>query len=312
MPKLRGSGRIASMGAVSLVLSFLSPVAAQTNPDQLARRHFETGAAYFEQAEYESALREFEKSYELSKRTPILRNISIVHERLGNWCEAVESLDQFLLISVEDENSKELRERRDSLRKRWESSGKACQDGDATELSESPRPLAEPDTPDDKQAPAQAASSDSAAVSSDSAAVSSDSTAASSDSAAVSSDSTKGEKVRDTTREVPTMQPDRTWATVSLIAGGVAGLAAIGLGAAASSEHDNLSGSCSPRCSESQTSGGETLALSADVLFGLSAVGIGLGAWLWFTGTPDSTERAPQVSFFATPKSAYASALWSF
>ena len=69
---------------------------AQTDPDELARRHFESGAAYFEQGEYESSLREFKQAYELSRRVELLLNLASVHERLGQLALAVARLDEYL------------------------------------------------------------------------------------------------------------------------------------------------------------------------------------------------------------------------
>ncbi len=71
---------------------------AQTS-DEDARRHFEAGASYFETSEYENALREFERSYQLSdssKRAAILRNIAAVYERMGNLEKTVETLRRYL------------------------------------------------------------------------------------------------------------------------------------------------------------------------------------------------------------------------
>src|SRR5688572_9599921 len=87
---------------VSLALTTASYSNAQTDPDELARRHFESGAAYFEQAEYEAALREFEKAYELSRRPQILRNISVVQERMGDIAGAIVSLDHYLESAPND------------------------------------------------------------------------------------------------------------------------------------------------------------------------------------------------------------------
>lgn len=82
----------------AFMLAGAGPSAAQTS-DEDARRHFEAGASYFETSEYENALREFERSYQLSdpsKRAAILRNIAAVYERMSNLEKTVETLRRYL------------------------------------------------------------------------------------------------------------------------------------------------------------------------------------------------------------------------
>lgn len=103
---------------VVTIWCFAIPAWSQANPDELARRHFESGAAYFEQAEYDSALREFRKSYELSSRPEILINIATVHERLADLRAAIQALDEFLQLRQDAEQAATIRLRRDNLQKR--------------------------------------------------------------------------------------------------------------------------------------------------------------------------------------------------
>ncbi|HEX2882176.1 MAG TPA: tetratricopeptide repeat protein [Polyangiaceae bacterium] len=103
---------------VALICSFAIPAWSQANPDELARRHFESGAAYFEQAEYDSALREFRKSYELSRRPEILINVATVQERLGDLASAIAALDEYLQVKSDPEQNASIRLRRDNLQKR--------------------------------------------------------------------------------------------------------------------------------------------------------------------------------------------------
>jgi tetratricopeptide (TPR) repeat protein len=79
------------------LLLLVSPLRAQENPlDQTARTHFEAGRAYYETGDYENAIREFTRAYELSHRPGLLVNISGCHERLGQLGPAIERLEQFL------------------------------------------------------------------------------------------------------------------------------------------------------------------------------------------------------------------------
>ncbi|MET0596212.1 MAG: tetratricopeptide repeat protein [Polyangiaceae bacterium] len=71
------------------------PSGAQSD-DENARRHFESGAAYLQQSDYENALREFQAAYNLSKRPPLLLNIANVYERMGKLQDAVDALTKYL------------------------------------------------------------------------------------------------------------------------------------------------------------------------------------------------------------------------
>src|SRR5262249_53379623 len=61
-----------------------------------ARRHFELGAAYLQQSDYDNSLREFQAAYNLSKRPSLLLNIASVYERMGKLKEAVDTLTKYL------------------------------------------------------------------------------------------------------------------------------------------------------------------------------------------------------------------------
>jgi hypothetical protein len=85
---------------VSLVLLVLpSAVVAQAADeveDMRARRHYEAGTAYYEVGDYDSALRELERSYEISRRPPLLFNLYMTEERLGHFARAAERLERYL------------------------------------------------------------------------------------------------------------------------------------------------------------------------------------------------------------------------
>jgi len=88
------------------------------SPDDLARAHFESGAAYLEQADYESALREFKAAYDLSKRAEILINVATVHERMGRLEDAVKALEQYLAEEPQGEHAETVKIRIENLKKR--------------------------------------------------------------------------------------------------------------------------------------------------------------------------------------------------
>ena len=86
--------------------------------DELARRHFESGAAYLHESDYENALKEFQRAYDLSKRAEILLDIATVHERSGNVTKAIEALEQYLAVDPQGEHAETVRLRLANLQKR--------------------------------------------------------------------------------------------------------------------------------------------------------------------------------------------------
>lgn len=88
------------MRALILILSFaLSSIAVAQ--DDGARIHFEAGSLHYQEANYEGALVEFQRSYELSELPALLFNMSQCHERLGQLSEAISTLERFIAESEE-------------------------------------------------------------------------------------------------------------------------------------------------------------------------------------------------------------------
>ncbi len=235
------------MTAFSLVVLATAPAFAQEK-DELARRHFESGAAYFAEAEYEDALKAFKKAYELSHRHQILLNISIVEERLGHLEEAVAALDEYMLKNPSDPELETIRLRRDNLAERLEKQQKA-----STE-----EPAAEPEAVPE-----------------------------------ASSAGPEEPPVRDPVAEGAA--PSRVPAYVAFGAGGLAGIGAVITGLMAQSEYDELESSCGGTCTDDETSGGKSLALTSTILTGLAVVGVGVGVVLW-SSESSSEAPAPQAS----------------
>lgn len=63
--------------------------------DRRARIHFESGRQYFDEGEYERAVEEFTRAFELSHRPPLLMNIANAQERLGRYTEAADLMQQY-------------------------------------------------------------------------------------------------------------------------------------------------------------------------------------------------------------------------
>jgi hypothetical protein len=70
--------------------------AAATAQDDRGRLHFQAGASYYEAGEYENALREFTRAYELSQRPALFYNIAGCYQQLGDYANAVTYLERYL------------------------------------------------------------------------------------------------------------------------------------------------------------------------------------------------------------------------
>jgi tetratricopeptide (TPR) repeat protein len=114
--KAPGRGRWLIPSVAALVVAAAAPARAQ-DADELARRHFESGAAYLQESDYESALKAFRKSYELSKRPEIQLNIATVHERMGNLQGAVDALEKYLVDAPQGEHVETVKIRIANLKK---------------------------------------------------------------------------------------------------------------------------------------------------------------------------------------------------
>ncbi len=97
---------------------FPAVATAQDELDERARTHFQAGTSYFEAAQYEDALREFEEAYRLSNRVGLLYNVAISHERLGHWSEAADYLERYLEQQPDIDNREVLELKVRNLRER--------------------------------------------------------------------------------------------------------------------------------------------------------------------------------------------------
>jgi tetratricopeptide (TPR) repeat protein len=72
------------------------PLAPAPADIERGKAHYQGGAAYYQEARYDDALREFNEAYRLSKKPPLLFNIALCHEKLGHTAEAIASLERYL------------------------------------------------------------------------------------------------------------------------------------------------------------------------------------------------------------------------
>ncbi|UJR80837.1 tetratricopeptide repeat protein [Sandaracinus amylolyticus] len=91
---------------------------AEAQDDQRARLHFESGASYYEAGEYEDALREFQRAYDLSHRPQLFYNLSLCYQNLGDLPQAADYLERYLAEVAEIENRANLEIRLRNLRER--------------------------------------------------------------------------------------------------------------------------------------------------------------------------------------------------
>jgi tetratricopeptide (TPR) repeat protein len=80
-------------------LAYAVPAAAQSPTqadEEAAKAHFLAGQAYYEQANYTDAVKEFNEAHRLSKRPDLWYNVSVCYERLRRWDDAIAALQQYL------------------------------------------------------------------------------------------------------------------------------------------------------------------------------------------------------------------------
>ncbi|MBI5480178.1 MAG: tetratricopeptide repeat protein, partial [Deltaproteobacteria bacterium] len=80
---------------VVVVLAFAVTALAQSK-HELARAHYKAGAAYYQRGKYVDAIREFEQSYELSRKPEILYNLAQCHDKLGQRDKVAGYLRRYL------------------------------------------------------------------------------------------------------------------------------------------------------------------------------------------------------------------------
>jgi tetratricopeptide (TPR) repeat protein len=69
---------------------------ARADDLEAAKAHFAVAQAYYDEANYADALKEFKEAYRLSKRPALLYNIGACHERLDQLSDAIEAFEQYL------------------------------------------------------------------------------------------------------------------------------------------------------------------------------------------------------------------------
>ncbi len=259
------------------VLAGTTPSQAQVSPDELAHKHFDSGVAYLQESDYDSALKAFQRAYDLSKRADILLNIATVHERMGKLQAAIDDLDAFLAQKPTGDMADTVKIRIANLQKRLDA---AAADADAG----APTADAAAAPPATTAPPARAAPT--------------------------------GAPPPPPPPPPAEDKPSTLPAWILIGVGGLAAGGAAVTGVLANSKYNDAKDTCSPHCSDSQISSSKTLALSSTILTGVAVVGVGVGLTLLLTrGSSHEGPRTgavPRVLVGLGPHGAAANAAWRF
>lgn len=90
----------------------------QPSPEEVeaAKRHFESGAEFFQRGNYTAARLEFEASYALTKYPQLLFNLGKTAEKLNQVPEAIRYLEQYLASNPSEADANEVRAKLAALR----------------------------------------------------------------------------------------------------------------------------------------------------------------------------------------------------
>jgi hypothetical protein len=91
------------------------PRAAEEQTKKEASTHFKRGAELFEEGLYRPALIELQRAYDLTPNYRVLYNIGQAHIALGEFVEAIRTLDAFLVQGGRDVESERAEEVRDTI-----------------------------------------------------------------------------------------------------------------------------------------------------------------------------------------------------
>ena len=111
---------ISQLALAALILLIAGQAHAQSLTLEMAKRHYQNGAAYYEQANYKAAMEEFNKAYKLEKAPELLYNLGRCHEGLGQLKQAISRYEEFLGKKPDAPNRATLELRVKNLQERLE------------------------------------------------------------------------------------------------------------------------------------------------------------------------------------------------
>ncbi len=115
----------------TLLLLLCSPVASLAQPDlsplqrpsrpmrEAAQAHYQSGTRFFETAQFDAALVEFEAAYRLSAEPDLLHNLSWTHEKAGHIKEALDYALRYQSAVQTDDDRERARKRVEFLKQRY-------------------------------------------------------------------------------------------------------------------------------------------------------------------------------------------------
>ncbi len=289
------SQRLTSI-ALSILLSAtaLTVSAQPSGSDQRARLHFQAGSSYFDTGDYEEALREFQRAYQLSHRAALFYNFSLVYERLGDLRNASQFLQRYLAETENIRDRATHEQRLANMQRRLARMGQTTTDTTTTDTTTTDTTTTDTTTTD--------------TTTTDTTTTDTTTTDTTTTDATTTDTTTTDATTTDTTTTDTTTTDTTTTDTDPEEGGGVSGLAITGFigagvgavmfgvfGALTLAEDASLKDGCGvdQRCTDEDVSGLNTLAAIADVGWVLALVGAGIGViGLLVGGDDDESESA--------------------
>jgi tetratricopeptide (TPR) repeat protein len=281
----------ALIGLVGALIITSGVARAQNDLDEKARAHFEAGSSYYEEGDYEQAMREFQRAYDLSKRPTLQYNISLTYEKLGDLANAVGSLEKYLNQEKKIANRSTLELRLENLRKRLERQQK----GETEPSAEAGAALTPVEGVSGTAANQKPIANAPGSAASPAATQKSSTTPAETQPAASNASAS-------TTAKPSTKLKLSTGVWASYITAGVGAVTYIIFGSLAIVENGKLSDKCLPgrTCSKDQVSNLRTYCLVADIGLGVALAAGALGTVLLLT-SGKKEEKVVAVAPWVSP-----------
>ncbi len=100
------------LAGILLAAGLSSSAVAQDDADTRARTLFDNGAELYGEGAYEQAIIAWWEAYEASERPGLLLNITNAYERLGQYTEAIDTLNRYRAVNSSDAEEREQLSRR--------------------------------------------------------------------------------------------------------------------------------------------------------------------------------------------------------
>lgn len=106
---LAGALASALAGTASLMLG-TAPAWADGGTSADARAHFRQGQAFFQLGEYDRALAEYQRAFDLSREPSLVFNIALCHDRANRHEQALEAFQRYIVLAPDGAVADEARE----------------------------------------------------------------------------------------------------------------------------------------------------------------------------------------------------------